>query len=179
VTAQTTKNCWRKFGLLLNPATTADVAQDDVDAFDSAADTLSDTLADTDEQHEADPALLELANAIENLQAMQRGLLPEGQRLTSAEEIVELEGENEVFEELEDVEIVSLQMSQGIDKTDSEEDAEANNEACNVTASQAVFYAQQLEMFTLGNPKMFTAEQSLAHANIRRDVKWRRLSGMR
>jgi hypothetical protein len=39
---------------------------------------------------------------------MQSGLLPEGQQLISAEEFVELEGENEVFEKLEDDEIVSL-----------------------------------------------------------------------
>jgi hypothetical protein len=46
-----------------------------------------------------------------------------------------------VFEELEDDEIVSLVMPQGMDKSDSEEDAE---DACNVTASQAVFYVEQL-----------------------------------
>jgi hypothetical protein len=49
---------------------------------------------------------------------MQRGLLPEGQQLISAKEFVELEGENEMFEELEDDEIVSLVKSQGIDKSD-------------------------------------------------------------
>jgi hypothetical protein len=76
---------------------------------------------------------------------MKRGLLPKGQQLMSEEEFVELEGENEVFEELEDDEIVSLVKSQGIDKSDSEEDAEDNHEACNITASQAVFYAEQLE----------------------------------
>jgi hypothetical protein len=104
-----------------------------------------------------------LSYAIENLQtsAMQRGLLPAGQQLVSAEEFVELEGENEVGEELEDDKIVSLVKSQGIDKSDSEEDAEDNYEACNITASQAVFYAEQLEKYALGNPEKFTVEQSL------------------
>jgi hypothetical protein len=71
-------------------------------------------------------------------------LLPEGQQLISAEEFFQLEGENEVFEELEDDEIVSLVKSQDIDKSDSEKDAEDNDEACNITASRAVFYAEQL-----------------------------------
>jgi hypothetical protein len=65
---------------------------------------------------------------------MQHGLLSEGRQLISAES-VELEGENEVFEEPEDHEIVSLVKSQSIDKSDSEEDAEDNHEACNITAS--------------------------------------------
>jgi hypothetical protein len=55
---------------------------------------------------------------------MQRSLLSEGQQLISAEEFVEPEGQNEVFEELEVDEIVSLVKSQGTDKSDSEEDAE-------------------------------------------------------
>jgi hypothetical protein len=70
-----------------------------------------------------------------------------------------------VFEELEDDEIVSLVKSRGIDKSDSEEDAE--HEACNITASQAVFYAEQLEKYALGNPEKLTAEQSLTLADIR------------
>jgi hypothetical protein len=74
---------------------------------------------------------------------MQRGLLPEGQRLTSAEPFVEMEGEKKGFEELEDDEIVSLVKPQGISKSDSEGDAEDNHEACNSTASQVVFYADQ------------------------------------
>jgi hypothetical protein len=72
VTAQTIQNCWRKSGLLpglvLNPAANADVAPDDVDASESAAEMMSDELADADAQPEVDPTLVELANAIENLQ---------------------------------------------------------------------------------------------------------------
>jgi hypothetical protein len=72
VTAQTSQNCWRKSGLLpglvLNLAANADVAPDDVDASDSAAEIMSDELADADAQPEVDPALVELANAIENLE---------------------------------------------------------------------------------------------------------------
>jgi hypothetical protein len=71
VTAQTIQNCWRKSGLLpglvLNPAANVDVAPDDVDVYDSAAEMMSDELADADVQPEADPALVELADAIENL----------------------------------------------------------------------------------------------------------------
>jgi hypothetical protein len=69
--AQTIQNCWRKSGLLQglvsNPAANADVAPDDVDASDSAAEMMSDELADADAQPEVDPALVELANASENL----------------------------------------------------------------------------------------------------------------
>jgi hypothetical protein len=135
-------------GLVLNPAANADVAPDDVDASDSAAEMMSDELADADAQPEVDPALVELANAIENLQtlAMQRGLLPEGQQPISAEEFVELAGEDKVFEELEDDKIVSLVKTQGIDKSDSEQGAKDNYEACNITASQVVFFAEQLQM---------------------------------
>jgi hypothetical protein len=59
---------------------------------------MSDEAADADAQPEVDPALVELANATENLQtlAMQRGLLPEGQQLVSAEEFVELSRERSV-----------------------------------------------------------------------------------
>jgi hypothetical protein len=102
---------------------------------------------------------------------MQRGLLPKGQQLISVEEFVELEGENEVLEELEDDKVVSLVKSQGIDKSDSEEDAEDNDEACNITASQAVFYAEQLGTHALGNPEKLTAEQSLTLADIRRGMQ--------
>jgi hypothetical protein len=72
VTAQTIQNSWRKSGslpgLVLNPAANADVAPDDVDASDSAAEMMSDEMADADAQPEVDPALLELASAIENPQ---------------------------------------------------------------------------------------------------------------
>jgi hypothetical protein len=54
MTAQTIQNCWRKSGLLpglvLNPAANADVAPDDVDASDSAAEMMSDELVDADAQ---------------------------------------------------------------------------------------------------------------------------------
>jgi hypothetical protein len=76
-----------------------------------------------------------------------------------------------VFEELEDDEIESLVKSQGIDKSDSEEDAEDNHEACNITASQAVCHAEQFEKYALSNPEKFTAEQSLTLADIRRDMQ--------
>jgi hypothetical protein len=70
-TAQTIQNCWHKSGLLpglvLNPAANADVAPDDVDASDSAAEMMSDEPADADAQSKVDHALVELANAIENL----------------------------------------------------------------------------------------------------------------
>jgi hypothetical protein len=102
-----------------------------------------------------------------------------GQQLKSAEESVKLEGENEVFEELEDDEIVSLVKSQGIDKSDSEEDAEENCDACDITASQAVFYAKQLEKYALCNPEKFTAEQSLTLADIRRGMQRQQSSGTR
>jgi hypothetical protein len=72
VTAQTIQNCWRKSGLLpglvLNPAANADAAPDDVESSDKAAEMMTDELADADAQPEVDPALVELANAIENLQ---------------------------------------------------------------------------------------------------------------
>jgi hypothetical protein len=55
-------------GLVLNPSANVDVAPDDVDASDCAAEMMSDELADADAQPEVDPALVELANAIENLQ---------------------------------------------------------------------------------------------------------------
>jgi hypothetical protein len=73
VTAQTIQNCWRKSGLL-SPSTIADVAQNDVDASNTAAEAVSDELEDEDVQPEVDLALLGLANAIDDLQtlAMQR-----------------------------------------------------------------------------------------------------------
>jgi hypothetical protein len=83
------------------------------------------------------------------------------------------------FEELEVDEIVSPVKSQGIGKSDSEEDAEDNHAACNITASQAVFYAKKLEKYALRNPEKLTAEQSLTLADIRRGMQRQQLSGMR
>jgi hypothetical protein len=73
---------------------------------------------------------------------MQQGLLPKGQRLTSAERFCrELEGENEVFEDLGEDMIVSLVKPQAIDKSDS--GRSRAYEACKIASSQAVLYARQ------------------------------------
>jgi hypothetical protein len=56
---------------------------------------------------------------------------------------------------------------------------EGNHEACNTTASQAVFYAEQIEKYALGNPEKFTAEPSLTLADISRGMQWQQSSGMR
>jgi hypothetical protein len=110
---------------------------------------------------------------------MQRGLLPEGQRLTSAELFVELEGEKKGFEELEDDEIVSLVKPQGISKSDLEGEAKDIHEACNSSALQVVFYADQFEKHALGNSEKSTVEQILTLADVRRGMQRKPLSGMR
>jgi hypothetical protein len=177
VTAQTIKNCWRKSGLLpdsvLNPPAAADAAgmqlQNDDEAVDAEA------------QLAADPALQELTAAIQHLQALavQRGLLPEGQELASAEDFVELEGESEVFEELADDEIVALVQSRDVDKPDSDEDELDEPLVSSVSMMQAVSYAEQLESFAFANPDMFNVEQMLLLGNIRRDLQQKRQAKMR
>jgi hypothetical protein len=108
----------------------------------------------------AEPALQELAEAMQSLQALaeQRVLLPEGQDFVTAEEFVELDGESEVFSELSAEEIVALVQSQGMDKADSDEDEEDDHKACEITIAQAVSCAEQLENFAFASPEFFCAQ---------------------
>jgi hypothetical protein len=153
VTANTVKNCWGKSGLLpdsvLDLTAAAPAAplqrQTSAEADDLEAAPLEVT-ADTSDSM-AEPVLQELAEAMQSFQALaeQRGLLPERQDFVTAEQFVELDGENEVFSELSAEEIVALVQSQlqGMDKADSDEDEEDDHKACEITIAQAVSCAEQ------------------------------------
>jgi hypothetical protein len=120
---------------------------DDLEA--APLEIAADTSDSTDE-----PALRELAEAMQSLQALteQRGLFP-------------------VFPELRNEEIVALVQSQRMDKADSNEDEEDDHKACQITIAESVSNAEQLESFAFASPGFFCAEQMLALVNMRRELQ--------
>jgi hypothetical protein len=83
-------------------------------------------------------------------------LLPHNDAIMSANEFHQLDGEREVFEELDDAAIVQMIRSDNVaDVVDSDED-EADD-FVDVTTAQALQVASDLHEFALAQPQLFHA----------------------
>jgi hypothetical protein len=152
VSPLTIRNCWHKAGIL--PEGWIAGASADTTATEDAAD-----------------AFKQLDAALQGLQVCVRkhgALLPHNDAMLSANEFHELDGEREVFEELDDAAIVQMiQSDSAVGVLDSDEDEADDFVDVSTTKAQALQLAGDLHEFALAQPQLFHASDVAALQNMR------------
>jgi hypothetical protein len=177
VSPLTIRNCWHKAGILTEgwiAAPTGTHAQAAQPATDSAAESEDeveffrdvDSCADAAATEDADQAFQQLDTALQGLQVcvQKHGtLLPHNDVIMSAHEFHQLDGEREVFEELDDAAIVQMIRSDNAaDVVDSDEADDFVD--VTTTKAQALQVASDLHEFPLAQPQLFHAPDVAKHA---------------
>jgi hypothetical protein len=108
-----------------------------------------------------DDALEQLDAALQRLQVgvqRNKSLLPHGDAMMSAKEFHELDGEGEVFEELDDDAIVHMiRFRNAADASNSDEDEAVDFVEVLTTKTQALQLAASLHEYALAQPQLLTA----------------------
>jgi hypothetical protein len=147
-------------------------------ATDSAAESADelqlvrdvDVPADAPATENPDEAFQQLDLGLQALQVCVRKhgtLLPHNDVLISANECHELDGEHEVFEELDDAAIVQMiQSDNAADVVDSDEDEADDFVDVTTTKAQALQLASDLHEFALAQPQLFHPSDVAALQNM-------------
>jgi DDE superfamily endonuclease len=155
VTSTTIRNCWRKSGLV------------NMDAAEAVAEQA---------------AVQNLSGAMNALQQVvhEQGMLPSEEAFVTAEEYINLDGEEEgVHEFASEEELLQLVLQQGADQADSDEDENDEVVMCRTSDQQALQRAIELESYASDHPEMFSTGQIATLVQIRRKLEHQQLLGKR
>lgn len=149
--------------------TAAGSAEQDELAMD--ADAPADAEAGTPKPDETEDAFEQLDAALQSLQACaqrHQSLLPHNDVMMPAQAFHELDGEREVFEELDDAAIVRMIQSDNVEgAVDSDEDEADDFVDVTTTKAQALQLASDLHEFALAQPQLFHASDLVALHSMR------------
>jgi hypothetical protein len=135
------------------------------------ADALADAEAGTPEPDESEDAFQQLDAALQNLKVCaqrHQSLLAHNAVMMSAQAFHELDGEREVFEELDVAAIVRMIQSDNLEgAVDSDDDDADDFVDVTTTKAQALQLASDLHEFALAQPQLFHASDVVALHSMR------------